>query len=262
MKIPLIPVMVLGLLLLSNPLSAVKKDTQIILDELVKVTDQMNRMEEKVTILSSEWNLFGKRLEALENRILAMVNNQADSNEKRENLVLALQFVREELSEIKNSIGSLQNQLLSAVPASPAAADGGDDNPDSGVKPTPESVESIYYTAYSDYIKQDYDLAVKGFGQFIEKYPSSPLADNALYWIGECHYAQRQYEQAVTIFSQLITRYGEGDKVADATLKKGFALIEMGRQSEGISVLKELISKFPLSEEASLAQQKLNDIKG
>ena len=33
----------------------------------------------------------------------------------------------------------------------------------------------------------------------------------------------------------------------------------MGRQSEGIAILKELISRFPLSEEASLAEQKIKE---
>lgn len=258
-----------GLLLLGFflPVSAARKDIQQILDEIQKLTDIMGRLEEKVTILSSEWVSFGKRVEALENRIVAMVNNQADSNEKRENLVLAMQFVREELSEIKSSIGSLQNQMLTTLPQgalpSETPSEGAEtEDPGAGEKPAPESVESIYYTAYSDYIKQDYELAVSGFSQFLEKYPSSPLADNALYWIGECHFAQRKFEQAVTTFSELINRFADGDKVADATLKKGFSLIEMGRQNEGIAVLKELISKFPLSEEASLAQQKLNEIKG
>ncbi len=260
---------------LTLPLASAKKDTQLILDEIQKLADVMGRLEEKVTILSSEWVSFGKRVEALENRIVAMVNNQADSNEKRENLVLAMQFVREELTEIKNSIGSLQNQLLSSLPVAPGGAaaatpppagepaEGGEPPaPGTGEKPAPESIESIYYTAYSDYIKQDYELAVSGFRQFIDKYPGSPLADNALYWIGECYFAQRKFEQALETFSQLITRFADGDKIADATLKKGFSLIEMGRQSEGINVLKELISKFPLSEEASLAQQKLNEVKG
>jgi TolA-binding protein len=58
----------------------------------------------------------------------------------------------------------------------------------------------------------------------------------------------------------LIGNYSDGDKIPDAILKKGFALIEMGNQSEGISVLKELISRFPLSEEASLAQQKIREV--
>ncbi len=255
------------LLSLALPLAAVKKDTQLILDEIQKLADLTGRLEEKVTILSAEWVSFGKRVEALENRIVAMVNNQADSNEKGGNLVLAMQFVREELSEIKRSIGSLQNQLL-VLPGSSAGSVAGQPaedtemiEPGAGEKPVPESIESIYYTAYSDYIKQDYGLAVSGFSQFIEKYPESSLADNALYWIGECYFAQRKFEEAVSHFSRLITLYSNGDKVADATLKKGFSMIEMGRQTEGISVLKELISKFPLSEEASLAQQKLNEIK-
>jgi len=256
------------LLLLIMPLSAVKKDTQLILDEIQKLVDLTGRLEEKVTILSAEWVGFSKRIEALENRIVAMVNNQADSNEKRESLVLAMQFAREELTEIKNSINSLQSQMASAIPTAsqgPVAGENqGADLVESGAgeKPAPDSLESIYYTAYSDYIKQDYELAVLGFSQFIEKYPSSPLADNALYWIGECYFAQRKFEEAVSHFSKLIKQYADGDKVADATLKKGFSLIEMGKQSEGSAVLKELISKFPLSEEASLAQQKLNEITG
>ena len=260
------PVVLLLLVLVSMPLSPVKKDTQIILDEIQKLMDLSGRLEEKVTILSSEWVSFAKRIEALENRIVAMVNNQADSNEKRENLLLAMQFVREELTEIKNSIGSLQNRMMSSLSADSLPNESSQEGvmtneAGAGEKPAPESIETLYYTAYSDYIKQDYDLAVAGFSQFIEKYPASPLADNALYWIGECYFAQRKFEEAVKNFSELITRFAEGDKVADATLKKAFSLIEMGRQSEGVVVLKELITKFPLSEEASLAQQKLNEIK-
>jgi len=36
-------------------------------------------------------------------------------------------------------------------------------------------------------------------------------------------------------------------------------LIELGRQGEGIAILKELISRFPLSEESSLAGQKIKE---
>ena len=68
------------------------------------------------------------------------------------------------------------------------------------------------------------------------------------------------YQEAVNTFSKLIENYRDGDKIPAATLKKGFALIEMGKQTEGVSALKELLTKFPLSEEASLAQQKIKEI--
>ena len=55
-------------------------------------------------------------------------------------------------------------------------------------------------------------------------------------------------------------QYVNGDKIPDATLKKGFALIEMGKQSQGVRILKGLVSNFPLTEEASLAQQKIREV--
>ena len=86
------------------------------------------------------------------------------------------------------------------------------------------------------------------------------MADNSLYWIGECYYSQKKYQEAVNTFNRLRTQYSDGDKVPDAIWKEGFALIEMGDQTGGINALKELISKFPLSEEASLAQQKIKEV--
>jgi len=117
----------------------------------------------------------------------------------------------------------------------------------------------VYYAAYSDYIKENYDLAIEGFRQFLRAYPESGLADNSLYWIGECHYAKKMYAEAIDTFNELLSRYKDGDKVPAANLKKGYALIELGRQGEGIAILKELITRFPLSEEASLAGQKIKE---
>jgi len=48
--------------------------------------------------------------------------------------------------------------------------------------------------------------------------------------------------------------------VPDALLKMGYALIETGNNDEGLKVLKKLVKKYPLSEEASLAQQKIRDV--
>ena len=80
-----------------------------------------------------------------------------------------------------------------------------------------------------------------------------------MYWIGECYYAKKKYQDAINTFNELLNKYKDGDKAPAAILKKGYALLEMGRQSEGIAILKELISRFPLSEESSLAGQKIKE---
>ncbi|HEY3123369.1 MAG TPA: hypothetical protein VGK70_04830, partial [Thermoanaerobaculia bacterium] len=53
--------------------------------------------------------------------------------------------------------------------------------------PTPTE---LYDTAYADYTKGRYALAIQGFQEYLTAYPNTDLSDNAQYWIGECHYAQ------------------------------------------------------------------------
>lgn len=242
---------------LPQSLYPVKKDTKLILDELQKLSSQLNALETKVNILSTD---MVKKIGIIEEKVSAVTKSQADNNQDRENLQLSLQFIKEELNELKNSLSKINDRLLSMpVGVVQTGTEGTGDLGDPGVG-VAQSPESIYYTAYSDYIKKNYDLAVQGFIQFINLYPGNALADNSLYWIGECYYAQKKYQEAVNTFKELKNKYQDGDKVPDAILKEAFALIEMGKQSEGIEVLKEVISRFPLSEEASLAQQKIKEV--
>jgi tol-pal system protein YbgF len=123
------------------------------------------------------------------------------------------------------------------------------------------SPQQIYNTAYSDYLKGNYELAIEGFRQYIEKFRESPLADNAQYWIGECYFSQENYVQAIEEFNKLILSFPQGDKVPAAHLKKGYSYFALGEKEKGIAVLKLLISKFPESEEAKLAEQKIKEVK-
>ncbi|MCP5103627.1 MAG: tol-pal system protein YbgF [bacterium] len=259
MKRYIIIFLVLGLAAsLPSPVYAVKKDTKLILDELQKLAASIKTLEVKITAISVETTAMSKKIGIIEEKVGALSKSQADNNQDKENLLLSLQFIKEELNQLKNSVSTINDRLVS-MPAgtTPAGTESAGDTTAGGVAQSPES---IYYTAYSDYIKKNYDLAVEGFKQFIDLYPTNGLADNSLYWIGECYYAQKKYQDAVDVFSQLRNKYEDGDKVPDAILKEGFALIEMGKRTDGIDVLKELVSKFPLSEEASLAQQKIKEV--
>jgi tol-pal system protein YbgF len=240
------------------PVYSIRKDTKLILDELQKFSVVLKSLEDKVTTISNETSTINKKIRLIEEKVSAITKSQAENNQDKENLLLSLQFIKEELNEVKNSISKVNDRILSLpVGSVPAGTESAGDATQDGVIQSPES---IYYTAYSDYIKKNYDLAIQGFKEFIRLYPKNGLADNSLYWIGECYYSQEKFQEAVDTFHELKNKYVDGDKVPDAILKEGFALIEMGNQTKGIDVLKELISKFPLSEEASLAQQKIKEV--
>ena len=262
MKRSVIPAL-LALLVFSLPLIAVKKDTKLLLDEIQKLADAVSAMDNKINTMAADLAGMKKKSDISEERIGAMSRNQADMTQSRENLLLSMQFFKEELNDIKNSLNKLNDKIMNIPAAAGGSSAGTIDNTPTSAKTNETTLtqdpSSIYYAAYSDYIKENFDLAIEGFRQFIRNFPESGLADNSLYWIGECYYAKKKYQDAINTFNELLNKYKDGDKAPAAILKKGYALLEMGRQSEGIAMLKELISRFPLSEESSLAQQKIKE---
>ena len=78
----------------------------------------------------------------------------------------------------------------------------------------------LYDTAYGDYGKGRYALAIQGFQEYVDAYPNTDLTDNAMYWIGESHYAQKKYKEAIEDFTKVIKQWPKSDKAAAALLKR------------------------------------------
>jgi len=123
-----------------------------------------------------------------------------------------------------------------------------------------DEARKAYRNAYLDVNAGDYELAMMGFEEFLRNFPDSELSDNAQYWIGECFYATERYDDAYDAFKKVLDVYPEGDKVPSALLKTAYCSIAVGREEEAREFLNELISSFPLSEEAQLAEEKLETL--
>lgn len=158
------------------------------------------------------------------------------------------------LSQVSQQIAST-NQDLKAVRSATAPTDA--THPAAGAVSDPET---LYQTAYSDYLRGNYDLALLGFGQYLESFPDTDLADNASYWIGECHYRQQKFAEAIAEYDRVLTRWPRSDKTASALLKKGYAQIELGRRDQGVEQLQKVVRDFPTSDEANLARQRLQSL--
>jgi tol-pal system protein YbgF len=127
-------------------------------------------------------------------------------------------------------------------------------------KPGPPSPEELYNSAYGDFLKGSYDLSRQGFEEYLKNYPDTELSDNAQYWIGESYYVQRKFSDAIKAFDNVIQNYPKGDKVAAAELKKAYSMLESKNTEAGIRVLKLLIAKYPGSDSAQLAKDRLNSL--
>ncbi len=115
----------------------------------------------------------------------------------------------------------------------------------------------LYKKALNDYVDGNYDLAVTGFRNYIALYPDTSLRPNAQYWLGETFYSQKRYEPAIAEFDLFLEDYPSHMMVASAMLKKGFAYLELGDSNLAVASLSALITRFPKSQEATLANERL-----
>jgi tol-pal system protein YbgF len=121
----------------------------------------------------------------------------------------------------------------------------------------PDDPIQVYQSAYRDFQRGNYELAIEGFAEFIEANPDSDLADNAAYWIGESFYSQRKFKEAIAQFDEVVSRYPRSDRIAAALLKKGLAYIELGQRAQGVVQLQYVVHEHPTTQEASLARERL-----
>jgi tol-pal system protein YbgF len=117
--------------------------------------------------------------------------------------------------------------------------------------------KQLYDAAYLDLTKGKYDLAITGFSNYLKYFPETELGDNAQYWLGECYYAKKNYTRAAIEFHKVLENYATGDKVPSALYKLGLSLLELKSVGEANKYFEELVNKYPNTQEAKLAQEKL-----
>ncbi len=122
--------------------------------------------------------------------------------------------------------------------------------------------KQLYDAAYLDLTKGSYDLAVTGFSNYLKYFPETEQAANAQYWLGECYYAKKNYTKAAIEFHKVLENYSTGAKVPSALYKLGLSLLELKSVGQAQKYLQELVDKYPNTQEAKLAGEKLKKIKG
>jgi tol-pal system protein YbgF len=144
-----------------------------------------------------------------------------------------------------------------AAGAAGAAAAAGAAGAAAGAAPNPSA---LYSSAYADFSKGNYALAIQGFEEYAERYPDTELADNALYWIGECNFSQGRFKVAVESFDAMLAKYPQSDKAAAANLKKALAFVQLNQIGPGIEQLRFVTATYPGTDEARIASDRLQSL--
>jgi len=165
-----------------------------------------------------------------------------------------------QLDESVASGGGGGGGLAAAGPAMPPAR--GQRTVDDGRRAAPQDdvARELYNGAYNDYLRDNYELCIQGFEEYLRLYPTSARAANSQYWIGVCHREQGRPQQARRAFQQVIADYPSNDLAADAMFNDALILREMGRMDDAAETFARLIQAYPNRDAALLACGQLEDL--
>ncbi len=227
-----------------------------------KSAQDLNDIKDQLWKVQAQQSEELKRLKELEQK----VGSQDSSTGMNADLIANQQEIKDSINAILERIKELNDKvtfLLTKI----VALEGGNntkraDNIDQSAQNRDLSgvvnPDALFSQAYADYMKGNYDIAIIEFKDYIAKFSGSEKVDNAYYWLGLCYFEKEKYRDAIDSFDKIIKDYPDSDVLAAAMLKKGLALFEMGAAGMGAVQLQELIEKFPMSKEASLARKKLD----
>ncbi|MBF0100535.1 MAG: tol-pal system protein YbgF [Desulfobacterales bacterium] len=192
-------------------------------------------------------------LEVVMNRIQQLETNYESVNQTTDKMEKQVAINQERIIGIESHLGLEPSEMLS--PKAGTATDTKIEKPKEGTE------ADMYSSAKAAFDRGDYETAEQGFINLLKIYPKSPNADNAQYWIGEIYYRNKFYAKAILEYQKVIENYPKGNKRVSAFFKQGLAFIEMGEKANARIILNDLIKKFPQSNEAKVAKQKLSSLK-
>ena len=197
---------------------------------------------------------------------------QANSGARLDTMSTQVQGLSDNLEEIKSRLGKLNQQLVdlqnsvqsldAKISGSAPAPSGGTATPTaSGAAGGPApSADTLYSNGLRDITSGKYDLARSEFQDYLKYYGDTDLASNAQFYLGEISFKQKQYGDAVAAYEKVLTNYPKSFKLAPARLRKGMALIELGQKTGAVREFREVVRRYPGTEEDRQARAKLKEL--
>lgn len=119
----------------------------------------------------------------------------------------------------------------------------------------------LFHDAEVRLAKKDFDLAAKGFEEYIAKHPKGALIDVAVYNLGESLYRMNKWEESGKQFGLFLDRYPKSKLTASGRLMYALCLVKLNRNTnEAKQYLDSIVTDFPSSSEAKAAAKEIKKL--
>jgi tol-pal system protein YbgF len=264
-----IGVLLIGLGANLTPAWGVSKEIIQLQTQVQALQDQMTHMQqsfdERMGVMK---NLMDQNTDSM-NKVAASITSlqtsleklQTDNGGKVDQLSGQIQALNDSLDELKARLAKVSKQLedMQAAQQSVAAGQAAAQAQQQALAQAPPP-DVLYNNALRDYNAGKNDLAKQEFSDYVKFYPNTDLSGNAYFYLAELAYKEGNFQEAVTNYDQVLQNFPTGNKAPSADLKKGFALIELGKKDDGIVELRHVIERYPRSNEALQARDRLRKL--
>ena len=256
----------LVLLATPTPASAANRDIvqlQTQVDQLQQAMTQMKQsFDERMGVMKNlvEQNVVvaNKVSAAIDNLQSSINRQQTDRAGQVDQISGQIQALNDTMDELKVRLAKLSKQFeeMQAAQQSMAAqqTEAQQKAQQMAAAPPPDV---LYNNALRDYNGGKNDLAAQEFSDYVKYYPDTDLAGNADFYMAEIEFKAGDYQKAIAYYDLVVQNFPSGTKAAAAQLKKGFGLLELGKKEDGEQELKRVIQRYPRTNEAVQARDRL-----
>ena len=132
-------------------------------------------------------------------------------------------------------------------------------NPLSGL--VEEDIDSGEFGLWSNSMKlldnSRYSEAAENLRLLILSYPNGTYTGDAYFWLGEIYLVQEMFEDSSEIFTAFVSKFDDHPRKADGLYKLALTKIDLEDLDSAETLLQEVISNYPNSGAALLAEQDL-----
>ena len=219
-------------------LTALRAETMSTQDTLRTQSDQIFDFRGEIT----------RQLQAISQ---GMARLEAISGENQRGIA----SVRDQLANIRRlPTGPAQQptQLVDSAQSTPT-------NPET-VAGAGGNAEQLWGVAREQHQRGSYSTAQRAYEQFVEEYPSHPLAPDARFYLADILTQLDRPEDALAAFQEIPTLYPTASKVPDALYRAAALQHEAGDDDEAKVTLERIINTYPDATIAMLARDLLAEI--
>jgi tol-pal system protein YbgF len=178
-----------------------------------------------------------------------------------------LAAMREDISQLQDLSGQSEQRLRDMraaleekAPAPPDASAATDSTAAAGSSGGPGPGQLLQ--AGRDQLLKGGNVAARAaFGELISKYPRSDLVPEAMFYTAQAYAAERNNDAADKEYASLITKYPNSPRVPTAMYKRAVQLQAAKKTADAKRLFQDIIKRFPRSDEAALADERLQSIK-